>query len=181
MAMLAGLSGCGIIDMIYLPPAEDTAQEIFEAANDAMADKNYVRVTLFGERDESVLLQAVMPEGVYTTVSGLVQAWAGELAVAKDESLLVVARSRLLAAVPWITLIEIAPGRHLLSLRDGATIEKLEVTLGDLLDSNPDASQAERNVLRTLLSRIRAPRRNHAVRKEEILFVRTVSRRRPAR
>ncbi len=105
----------------------------------------------------------------------------GELAVAKDESLLVVARSRLLAAVPWITLIEIAPGRHLLSLRDGATIEKLEVTLGDLLDSNPDASQAERNVLRTLLSRIRAPRRNHAVRKEEILFVRTVSRRRPAR
>ena len=46
------------------------------------ADKNYVRVTLFGDRDESVLLQAVMPEGVYTTVSGLVQAWAGELAVA---------------------------------------------------------------------------------------------------
>jgi len=29
--------------MIYLPPAEDTAQEIFEAANDAMADHNYVR------------------------------------------------------------------------------------------------------------------------------------------
>jgi len=105
----------------------------------------------------------------------------GELAVAKDESLLVVARSRLLAAVPWITQIEIAPGRHLLSLRDGATIEKLEVTLGDLLDSNPDASQAERNVLRTLLSRIRAPRRNQAVRMEEILVVRTVSRRRPAR
>lgn len=37
------LSGCGIIDMIYLPPAEDTAQEIFEAGNDAMSEKNYVR------------------------------------------------------------------------------------------------------------------------------------------
>ena len=37
------MSGCGIIDMIYLPPAEDTAQEIFEAANDAMSEKNYVR------------------------------------------------------------------------------------------------------------------------------------------
>ncbi|MBR4741752.1 MAG: outer membrane protein assembly factor BamD [Desulfovibrio sp.] len=37
------LNGCGIIDMIYLPPAEDTAQEIFEAANDAMSEKNYVR------------------------------------------------------------------------------------------------------------------------------------------
>lgn len=40
---LAALSGCGIIDMFYLPPAEDTAQEIFEAANDAMSEKNYVR------------------------------------------------------------------------------------------------------------------------------------------
>lgn len=37
------LSGCGIIDMFYLPPAEDTAQEIYEAANDAMSEKNYVR------------------------------------------------------------------------------------------------------------------------------------------
>ena len=36
-------SGCGIIDMFYLPPAEDTAQEIFEAANEAMSEKNYVR------------------------------------------------------------------------------------------------------------------------------------------
>lgn len=41
--LLSFTGGCGIIDMIYLPPAEDTAQEIFEAANDAMADKNYVR------------------------------------------------------------------------------------------------------------------------------------------
>ena len=40
---LGALPGCGIIDMFYLPPAEDTAQEIFEAANDAMSEKNYVR------------------------------------------------------------------------------------------------------------------------------------------
>lgn len=42
-ACIFALSGCGIIDMIYLPPAEDTAQEVFEAANDAMSEKNYVR------------------------------------------------------------------------------------------------------------------------------------------
>ncbi len=40
---LSFVPACGIVDMIYLPPAEDTAQEIFEAANDAMAEKNYVR------------------------------------------------------------------------------------------------------------------------------------------
>lgn len=37
------MSACGVIDMLYLPPPEDTAQEIYEAANDAMSEKNYVR------------------------------------------------------------------------------------------------------------------------------------------
>ena len=104
----------------------------------------------------------------------------GELRVAKDESLLVVARCPLLASVPWLRMVEIAPGRHLISLRDGVPIERLEVTLGDLLDSHPEASEAERNVLRTLLSRIRAPRRNQAVRKEEILVVRSLPKKRAA-
>ena len=35
------LQGCGIIDYFYLPPSEDTAQDLFEAGNDAMRDKNY--------------------------------------------------------------------------------------------------------------------------------------------
>jgi len=43
--MVAGLalclSGCGIIDYFYLPVPEDTAQELFEAGNDAMREKNY--------------------------------------------------------------------------------------------------------------------------------------------
>ena len=36
------ISGCGIIDYFYLPPPEDTAQELFEAGNDAMREKDYV-------------------------------------------------------------------------------------------------------------------------------------------
>ena len=43
LTMLVGsLSGCGIIDYFYLPPSEDTAQELFENGNDAMAEKDYV-------------------------------------------------------------------------------------------------------------------------------------------
>lgn len=42
VVMLCSLTGCGIIDMIYLPPAEDTPEEIFETANESMANKNYV-------------------------------------------------------------------------------------------------------------------------------------------
>jgi len=43
LLLLTGmLSGCGIIDYFYLPPPEDTAQELFEAGNDAMRAKNYI-------------------------------------------------------------------------------------------------------------------------------------------
>ncbi len=45
--LLFSLSGCGIIDAIYLPPAEDTAQELFEAGNDAMREKNYSAAIMY--------------------------------------------------------------------------------------------------------------------------------------
>jgi len=35
------MSGCGIIDYFFLPPPEDTAQELFENANDSMREKRY--------------------------------------------------------------------------------------------------------------------------------------------
>ena len=106
-----------------------------------------------------------------TSLSGTV----GELRVAPGEALLVVAGNRLLRRIPWLTLIETSPGRNVLALRDGVPIEKLEVALEDLLDSEPDASPAERAVLRELLERIRTPRRNRAVRTVQIVVVRTVA------
>lgn len=39
--LLMLLSGCALIDYFYLPPPEDTAQELFEAGNDAMREKDY--------------------------------------------------------------------------------------------------------------------------------------------
>ena len=66
LVSLACVSGCGIIDMVYLPPAEDTAQEIYEAANDAMAEKNYVRaVELYNQ------LRDAYPFSPYTTEAEL--------------------------------------------------------------------------------------------------------------
>ena len=96
-----------------------------------------------------------------------------EIHVAENESLLVVADSRILRNIPWISLLEVAPGRHLLSLRDGVPIEKLEVTLGDLIETDASVGEADRAFLRTLLTRIRAPRRSQTVRSEQILVVRT--------
>ena len=41
-SILLMLPGCGIIDYFYLPPPEDTAQELFEAGNEAMREKDYL-------------------------------------------------------------------------------------------------------------------------------------------
>ena len=41
LACLFFIGGCGIIDYFYLPPPEDTAQELFESANDYMREKDY--------------------------------------------------------------------------------------------------------------------------------------------
>lgn len=97
----------------------------------------------------------------------------GELDIGGGESLLAVADNRFLRRIPWLTLIEVAPGRHLLSLKEGATLEKLEVTLRDYLESPEDATPAELELLAVLCERLRAPRRNRAVRPESILIVRT--------
>lgn len=39
--LLFGLSGCGFIDYYFLPPPEDTAQELWEAGREAMKEKKY--------------------------------------------------------------------------------------------------------------------------------------------
>lgn len=41
--LLATATGCGVIDYFFLPPPEDTAQELFEAGNEAMREKRYDR------------------------------------------------------------------------------------------------------------------------------------------
>lgn len=41
LLLLLGAGGCGIIDYYFLPPPEDTPQELFEAGVQAMKDANY--------------------------------------------------------------------------------------------------------------------------------------------
>jgi len=94
-----------------------------------------------------------------------------ELPAPGGDRLLAVADSPLLRSIDWLTLVEVAPGRHLLSLRHGVPVEKLEVTLCDLLDAHPDSPEAERELLRLLLDRLRTPRRESAVRSESILVI----------
>ena len=42
LLVFLSVSGCVWLDNYFLPPAEDTAQELYEAGSDAMAEKDYV-------------------------------------------------------------------------------------------------------------------------------------------
>lgn len=42
MLLLLASSGCALIDAYFLPPPEDTAQELWEAGTDAMSEKDYI-------------------------------------------------------------------------------------------------------------------------------------------
>ena len=44
------LNGCAFIDEYFLPPPEDTVQEVFEAGNDALRDKNYRQAAAYFNR-----------------------------------------------------------------------------------------------------------------------------------
>ena len=88
-----------------------------------------------------------------------------------------VSDNRFLRSIPWLTLVEVYPGRHLLSLKAGIPLEKLEVTIGDFIDADNDATPAERDLLRRLLECLRTPRRTRAVRTEEILVISNTTRR----
>ena len=119
------------------------------------------------DRSKAVVKAVESVFGGAATPSNLVR----ELRIGKGEKLLIVSDNRLLRSIPWLTMIEIAPGRHLLSLKDDATIEKLELTIGDLLDTQSDAKPSERKTLEQLRECIRKPRRNRAIQTEEILVV----------
>ena len=41
LAFTVFTSGCSLVDQYFLPPSDDTVQEMFEAGNDAMREKNY--------------------------------------------------------------------------------------------------------------------------------------------
>ena len=89
-----------------------------------------------------------------------------------DESILCLADNRLLRSIPWLSLVEIGPGRHVIALDDEITVEKFEIALGDLLDEPPAGTREEEIVaVRALLDMVRAPRRRNVLRTKSLLVV----------
>ena len=96
-------------------------------------------------------------------------AWLVE--IGKRRGVILVGHSKRLAGLPWMRLVEVAPGRHLISVRPGTTIESMELALRDLLEEMPGGGDGEREVLEALLGIVRSKRRAKAATMEEILVV----------
>lgn len=93
--------------------------------------------------------------------------------ITKGRAIILVAHSERLKRLPWLRLIEVAPARHLLSIRTGTSIESMELDLRDLLEDLPEGQSQEREMLEMLVKIIRASRRAQTAWKEEILFIAT--------
>ncbi len=62
--LLLLLQGCGIIDYYFLPPAEDTAQELYEGGREAMSTKDYYQaIELFTKLKDRYPFSPYTPMG----------------------------------------------------------------------------------------------------------------------
>ena len=92
------------------------------------------------------------------------------LKLPNGKKLILVADSPALRAIPWLDLVEVGPARHLICLHHGVPVEKLEVTLHDMIDARAPANP-ERAFLADLLAFLQIPRRTQSIDRGELLFI----------
>lgn len=86
-------------------------------------------------------------------------------------ALIIVRPNRYLRQLDCISLLEISPGRSLISIPPGTPSSIIEVGLRDLLESVPKAEVRERSMLEKLAAIFRRSRQSNAMSKEEILII----------
>lgn len=110
-----------------------------------------------------------------------VDAFAGHQAATPEETvvvemaqgtgILVVPANRSLLTIPWLKMIEIAPGRYLLTTLPGTPIEKIELALLDVLEEARQSMPQEVPMLESLRAQMGRLRRGNRISRAEILFV----------
>lgn len=90
--------------------------------------------------------------------------------VGSGTGLIVIGPSHSLRRIPWLRVSEIAPTRYILSLQPGVSVDSLEVSLGDILESLPESDKRERELISQLRNLIQGLRRGHRVDRHEIIL-----------
>lgn len=92
-----------------------------------------------------------------------------EMVVGKG--LLVIGPCQALGRIPFLHLIEVAPGRFLLALESGQDFRTLELAVRDVLDELPAERVRERGLLTDLLANVARLRKAERVSMAEILLI----------
>ena len=93
--------------------------------------------------------------------------------VAPRKSVFIVGADTLLSKIPWIKLVEVAPGRNLITLPVGTSLESLEVAILELIENIPSDESTERTLLEEFEKYVGRLRRHNKVCRAEILIVDT--------
>lgn len=112
-------------------------------------------------------------KAVNATVAGEATQGAGVEVVemAPGTGFLIVPPNRSLRGIPWLTMVEVAPMRHMLAIAPGTSIEKVEVALSDLIHVAETDAPDEVPLLEALRHKIANLRRCARISKAEILVI----------
>jgi hypothetical protein len=91
--------------------------------------------------------------------------------VAPHASVLIVGTRTKLGQIPWVRLVEIAPGRNLIAIPTGTPLESLEAAALDLIERTPADDAFERALLCSFHAFVGRLRRHEKVTLAEILIV----------
>jgi hypothetical protein len=91
--------------------------------------------------------------------------------VASQIGLLIVGYSQALRKIPFLHLVEVAPGRFLLALDSGNDFHTLEIAIQDILEELTADQEYERTLISTLLEKVKSLRKSERVSMAEILLV----------
>lgn len=93
--------------------------------------------------------------------------------MADGAHLLLVPPNRSLKAIPWLRMLEVAPGRNLLLIDQGTPVERFEVALIDLIQDARKTAPEEVPMLEILREKLGSLRRGGRLSKAEVLCITT--------
>jgi hypothetical protein len=93
--------------------------------------------------------------------------------VAPHKSVFIVGSNTHLAKIHWIKLVEVAPGRNLITIPSGTSLESLEVAVLELIENMPSDGIMDQALLKEFCKYVGRLRRNEKISTVEILLVDT--------
>lgn len=93
--------------------------------------------------------------------------------VAPRKAVFIVGSNTLLTKIKWLKLVQVAPGRNLITIPPGTSLELLEVTILELIEKMSSDESMDKDLLEEFCKYVGRLRRNKKMSTVEILIVDT--------